>query len=222
MALANTVAINQVLEDGSSRVMTKHIYHANTAVQEADVLKVNVATLSSRTLILNTTNAAAGMVQYGFVPGEMVTGNTSNAHGFVIGWVPPVGANGGILTVMVANGTFSGTEQVTGDRMKTTMPLASVTDPTHLIHIESIWWSVQGTGKVEVEWGGAGSTYKTAMVLAGEGYWGDNALNGIISNDIASPNGNVYVSTHGLAAGGGYSLILRFQKGAGFAQHPIY
>lgn len=213
MLSANTALI-QILEDNHSYTVVKCLFHTTTANDEVDALKINVATLIGQTRVLTlTANSSA------WVPGEMITGNTTSATAFVKDWAPATNA----LTVVLGTGTLSNTEGITGDMLKRTAAInGTITIPQHLVDIRSILWNITAPAKIEVEWGLANGSFSPAITLAESGYFGENSLPSQIKNDATGPNGNIYVSTHGLTAKGGYSLILELSKQAGFAQRPIY
>src|SRR5437868_12164377 len=120
---ANTANV-AILHESTSAVRVSMWMHQNLTGDEADVLKVNVATLTSRTLQLNTATAAPPQ---SFAQGEQVTGGTSAAIGFVRDW----NAATKVLTIILSSGVFSGTEVVTGAQIGTSITLTSITTPTY-------------------------------------------------------------------------------------------
>lgn len=217
MALSANSVFSQVLEDTPAYAVIELGYHPESAADETDVLKVNTASLVGRTVALKTDTKPAGGV--GFTPGEQITGNTSGAIAYVTSWQP--GAN--TLYAVYAPGSeeFSGTENVDGQMIKTRVQLTSVVVPTYIVDIRSIWYDVHG-GKVELEWGD-GAGFKTIITLSGQGYFGKNALGTSLRNNASAPNGNIYITTHGLPAHtGGYSIVLELAKRDGYAQRPVY
>lgn len=221
MPLAANTTVTQVLSDTASRVVLKVVHHQHTIGELSNALLVNTATLAYRTFTLNTANTAIAP-GYGFVPGEPVVGETSNAHGYVVSWKPPVSAVGGegALVVTAESGVFQA-EDVTGALVGRTIAVTSVTTPTRLLSISGLSWNVQSPAKVELTWGD-GAGYKTAIILSGTGYMGKNELALAITNDASAPNGNLYMNTYGVAALGGFSLFLDLRKHAGFAARPVY
>lgn len=218
MALSANTALIQVLEDSTKKTVVKLTYHAQVAADEADVLKVNVATLSNRTQTLKTGNTTFNGLA--FVPDELVTANGgSGATGRVLNWDR---ATGNLDVVLVGANNFAGTDTIFGARVNpTTIALTAVFSPTYLLSIESMNWNVVGPGKIEVEWGNS-SAFLTAATLAGSGYYGKNMFGPPIPNNIASPNGNLYISTHGNPAKGGYTLVIELRKDAGFSSRSNY
>jgi hypothetical protein len=214
MPLAANTANVQILVDDSKRVLAKLILHQDTAGDESDVLKVNVATLANRTLILNSNNAA--IAGRSFLVGEKITGNTSGAVGYVLTHDPVAQK----IRIVVDSGTFSGTEVVNGAGgfFET---LLSITTPTYLLDIDEVWYSVTGTAKVELAFDDNG-TKKPFLHLAGTGTYSRNTFSTKIPNNSAVPNGNLYVSTYGVGAKGGYCLLVELRKQAGFAPRPVY
>lgn len=212
MALTTTVAFEQILEDTATKTLVNLTYHANTAVNETDVLKVNASALTGRVVTLVT----ATVPTKAFRLGELVT-SSGGATGHVYGWVP------GALTVVIESGTFASPQVVTGAFQGAAITISSVTVASeYLLEIRSVQWMIAGISKVELTWRG-NSVYSPALTLAGNGYLGPNQLSGLIIPNRAATvrDGNVYVSTHGAAAGGGYTILLELRKGAGFAQKSI-
>ena len=66
--------------------------------------------------------------------------------------------------------------------------------------------------------------YPTALLLSESGYMGRNALQAEItpSPSVVFPDGNIYLSTYGVANGSTYSIILEFRKQIGFSQVAGY
>lgn len=219
MALAANTALIHILEDSTKKTVVKLVYHAQSAADEADVLKVNVATLSNRTQILHIDTADPATLF--FAPDELITANGgSGATGRVTDWNP---VTGNLTVVLVGANNFTGTDAVIGSRQYTEeVDLDAAVTPTYLLSIESITWNVVGDGKVELEWGNSSPAYATAITLAGNGYYGRNLFGPPIPNNIASPNGNLYVSTHGTPAKGGYSMVIELRKDAGFSSRSNY
>jgi hypothetical protein len=221
MALTANTANVQFLADDARHTLVKLILHQDTAGDEADVLKVNVSTLVGRTLILNTT--AVALPSYStFVPGEKLTGGTSGTTAYVCQWIPSTATVNGAITVTSNSAAFTNGETVTGEKsgLSVVLTAAGTTVPTYLIDIESVWFSVTGTGKVELAFDDAG-TKKPVLHLNGTGYYGRNQLSSAFPNIMAVPNGNLYISTYGVPAKGGYCLIVDLRKQAGFAPRPV-
>lgn len=220
MALSANTANVQILEDNSTTTVVKMWLHQQTAGDEADVLKVNTATLVGRTIQLQTSNGAPG--QSGFQLGEKVTGGTSGAVGYVLSWERPSATANGQLSVVVDSGTFQTSEVISGTQVPTYAPtILNITTPVYMVHIRSISYSVNGTAKVELAFDDSG-TKRPAVILSGSGYIGANELPSRIPNTAAVPNGNLYVSTYGVGNLGGYTVIVELRKGTGFASRPGY
>ena len=225
MPLTTPSSDNLVLVDTADRAVFKFLYHAGgTPAQESDVLKVNTATLSYRTVTLTTANTALPLNSYYFVPGEQVVGATSNAYGRVVSWKAPTSTVGGEgqLRVVVESGTFQA-ENITGTRLNRTIAVASVVVPTYIVEITGLLWAISSpAAKVGLQWqDGAG--YKHLITLAGTGSFGKNLFPGaVLPNHAAAPTGNLHISTYNMAANDGYSLIVEVRKTKGFAQYQTY
>lgn len=221
MPLAANTANVHILVDDARRTVVKLWLHQDTAGDEADVLKVNVATLAARTLILATTNVATQ--QSGFVPGEQVTGGTSGATAFVVFWTPSSLAANGALTVTSNSAAFTNGETITGAVSGHSAVLANpaTTVPTYVLDITSIWYSISAGAKVDLVYDDGG-TKRPILPLFGNGYYGKNDFGVKVPNNTAVPNGNLYVSTYGVGAKGGYSIIVELKKVKGFAPRPVY
>lgn len=212
---ANTATVT-ILQESASSVLVSLMLHQDTAGDESSVLKVNTATLTSRTVTLNF-NGNFG--PYGYVPGSTITGLSSGA----IGTVRSYNARDGKLDVILTSGTFT-TENINGSTLNTTATVASVTVPTYFVDVHQVWYSVNGIGKVGLEFANA-TTFSTALTVSGNGYFGPSQLPGLLKSSqtaLVNPNGNLYVSTYGTPAKGGYSLVLELRKAAGFSPKPGY
>lgn len=222
MAFTANTTFYQVLEDNANYAVLKFgAFNTAAGNTESDVLKVNTANLTCRTVGLVTSNATLTGKGVGFTPGEQITGNTSGAIGYVTHWEPAANT----LYVVYAPGSaaFSATENVDSSMLKTRIQLASITTPVYKVSVRSIWWNVAGTGMVELEWLG-NSIYNPIITLTGSGYFGENALPTLIPNNAADPVtvGNIYASTFGLPASGSYTVVLELAKLNGYAQRPVY
>jgi hypothetical protein len=82
---ANTATVTILSEDSAHARVSLWLYQQLVG-DEADVLKVNTATLSSRTVVLNATPVGKAFMQ-----GEQITGGTSGAIGFVRDYSPDHG-----------------------------------------------------------------------------------------------------------------------------------
>jgi hypothetical protein len=162
---------------------------------------------------------------YGFVPGEPLTGLTSGAIGYVRDWNPSIGR----LNVVVDSGTFAAAETVQGNTFNNSIIVASIIVPTYVVDVTSVTYSVTGANaKVALEWANSSASV-TMTTLSGSGYIGRNNNNNLSMRftlaqvpALTNPNGNIYISTYGIPAKGGYSVLLELRKAAGFAQRPVY
>ena len=218
-ANSNTV---QIISDSSSKTVVKMTLVAATgALNESDQLKVNVATLVGRTLVLQTTNGAVSATGSGFVPAERVVGGTSGAIGYVKDWVPPSATANGVLTIVIDSGTFQSSETLTGDRGYAPTIL-NITTPTYVAHVAAVEWAISGSALVALEYANSSGKVQ-ACVLSGQGSLGKNAgIATSLKNAVPNTDGNLYVSTANVAANGGYTLIVELHKGQGFAGKPVY
>jgi hypothetical protein len=197
--------------------------HQDTAGDESSVLKINCETLAYRTLVL--THSAARVT--GFLPGDKVVGATSGATGFL---VEQPAANQVLVTNVT--GTFGAAEVVNGTRTSPNVSFttsAAVITPARLLSIKSASWSVTSNNQqVEAKAGleFANSTvFSTALMLSEVGDFGE-AASGWAKTKIfplpVNPNGNLYVSTYGIPANGGYHIFVELRKEQGFAPVPQY
>jgi hypothetical protein len=60
------------------------------------------------------------------------------------------------------------------------------------------------------------------MMLSGQGYYGKNELEAPIAPTHVDSNGNLYISTYNVPAGGGYTVTVSLHKLEGFAPPPGY
>jgi hypothetical protein len=225
MAITGSTANVQILIDTPTRTVAKFLYHTATGVDETDALKVNVATLAygAHTLVLRDTTPVV-------IPGAVVTGATSNASAYVVDWQRAT--NTVLVTSLTGNTAFADNEVLTFTFGSTTATVNSAASgafatPVRNLDITSIWYSIAPNNMVvELEFGGAyaNSTvyYSTAMLLAGSGYFGKNALPAQVDNAVLNPTGNFYISTHNAQNKASYTVIVEFRKTTGFAAVPGY
>lgn len=216
MALTgNANVVIQTLNDNALRYTAKLLYHTANGTQESDALKVNVATLTGKVFSIDTNTVVVG---YGFAPGETVTGETSNATAVVLDW-----SGGNILRLVNATGIFEAGENIIAGRFNTTIVANSINIGTYRTAIRGLIWDIHTVGaKVELAWGNS-SAKVAAMTLSGQGSIGGKyQFPTIITNDVPATDGNLYLSTFGLAANSGYTLIVELSKGEGFGQPPIH
>lgn len=221
MAFTSNTAQTHVLLDTSTQLLAKFMYYSADGTAESDVLKVNVETLSCRTFeltIANTANAA-------FQPGDLVTGVTSNNTGYVSEWRRTTNT----LVITETSGAFANAEVLTLNRTSNLVPTTgTVVTPARALEITSVWHAITGTNmSVELGFNGvyANNTayIHPTMMLAGNGYFGKNALSGSIPSPALNSTGNFSISTYQQGTGkASYTLIVQFRKGQGFSQRPIY
>lgn len=215
---ANSVNV-QILSDSTSKTVVKLTYFQKTAGDENSQLKVNVATLVGRTLILTTSNVDTPGA--GFLPGEKLTQNSNSAIGHVLSYKSATAAANGSLTLVIDNDGFAITNSTTGNIVGAygfSANVVAVTNPTYLLDIVSVRYAITPASNVAVALEFANSSAQTAaVVLSGSGYIGKNELPTSIHNKVASTDGNLYVSTAGIPVNGGYTLIVELRKSQGFA-----
>jgi hypothetical protein len=216
-----------VVKDTADTLIVRAWYFSNNATDEVDALKVNVETLQYRTFQVNIAGGVANVNQNKFVPGELLTSNTSTTLAYVVEYLPA--ANALLVVASTPSGnlaTLANGEQLKGSLSNSTIiagnsSVNAVTIPSRLLDLESMVWSVTA-GSVELEWKG-NAVYTTAALLAGSGYTGKNALQAEITNDATSVvDGNLYISTHGINAKGSYTVELELRKVQGFAERNTY
>ena|SRR5579872_7120916 len=225
---ANSNSNVQTLKDTADTLIIRCWYYSNNATDESDVQKVNVETLNYRVFQLNTTGAKTNVNQNKFIPGELLTSNTSNSQMYVVEWLPS--SNALIVVSAVVGGdcaNLANGESVSGKLSNSNIIVGNtsvnaVSIPARLLELESIQWSVTPNTSVELEWKGNGA-YTTAGIFTESGYNGRNALQTeIINNSAVVQDGNLYISTHNIGTKGSYTLLLELRKTAGFAQRPVY
>ena len=78
--------------------------------------------------------------------------------------------------------------------------------------ISRVWYSINTSNAksgVEIIWDGA--TNATAMLLGGNGYFDLRTAGNEISNNAATPTGDVLLSTKNFALGDNYTIIIEFR-----------
>lgn len=222
MALSANTDIIQILEDSPDSATVLLMHHTTTASQETDALKINVATLEGRVLTLVTSNVTPG--QADFIPGETVTADPSGAEGYVLSWTPSSLTANGSLVVGIVSGAFANGDTVTGARYGAEVEVVDTVVPDYTMHITGAWWTLSPGARVELEWKG-NTVFSTALLLMSEtGSLSKNQMESTtILNRAESPrDGNLYLTTLGLTANSGYSILLELRKGEGFASRPGY
>jgi len=213
-ALSSNTANVIILEDTTQIVSARLFLHQASTGDESSVLKINASALNYRTLLLQM----SGITPYWV--GEKLVGNTSGAVGYVVD--NPGGSN--VVTITVESGTFQAAEPLRSEIQKVnTFTISTITTPAYRLDLQSVWFSISGTAKVGVEFAN-GSAFGTALLLAGTGYYGRNELQAKLpaNSIIPSANGNLYISTYGVANLGGYSLTIELKKSSGYAGRPQY
>jgi hypothetical protein len=221
MPYANTAVDVTILAESADRLLVKFLRYAKTASDEADVLKVNVETLTYRTAIL--VPSANTYTPNGFPPGVQIA--SANANSGATAYVVAMLANGAV-EVVGATGNLNAGETFTSAlaSVHSSFVLGSVVTPARQLEIISIDSEISGVAtKVAIEWSGANSSvFVTAHLLsAGSGYFGRNELQGSIPTPATS-DGNIFLSTYGMGAESSYDITLELRKLAGFAQPSIY
>jgi hypothetical protein len=220
----------QVLKDTSDALIVKWVNVANTG--ETHTEKVNCAALVAAVHDLTTDgNSAISLSDNGWVPGETVVGNTSGVQAQVVAW--NYTSNVLSVTHLQANGSntaFANGESVRGLLSNSHFLLASQTEPNRSLDIESLWFTISPNGRVAIEWEGltnASAAYVTAAALFDTGYFGKNELATLFVQPAVdantanfSPNGSISVTTAGMGANGGYTIVAEFRKGNGFSSIP--
>tara|TARA_R110000868_G_scaffold79604_35_gene226515 strand:+ start:11792 stop:12469 length:678 start_codon:yes stop_codon:yes gene_type:complete len=220
MAITTGTANVQIILDTDSKLIAKFLYFTSNGTDEADALKINVETLAARTFVLEVQNANTGV----FVPGETILGQTSNATARVVEWKKAEKK----LTVVNLTGNTAFTD---GETIRTTLYNTSntalkasgaQTTPPRTLDVSGIWYSVDPDMTVELGYGGvyANTTPFVAPVilLSGAGYYGKNALPGLLPNAMLNATGHVYTSTYTTtSAKAAYSVVVEFRKTKGFA-----
>lgn len=84
---------------------------------------------------------------------------------------------------------------------------------TCLLELTSVQYAVGVTGYIQLAWQGASAN--TPILTFAKNSSGQ--INVMVNNNASSPTGNVVLVQQGLAANDGYSLVLSFNKVAGYA-----
>jgi hypothetical protein len=218
---ANT-ANSVILEDSWSRTVVKLWGFTSAGDAEGSVLKVNAAALVGACVDLTFNVAQYHTItqQYGFVPGELITG-AGGATAYVVSYTANTTANSTLRVVYdpSTSNTFGDTEQITGSRLGTVVTLNDVVTPWYQLNIESIWHSItskNGEG-VALEFAGANSTFETVVLLHGEGYLGKNSsIPTVLRNPQSASDPNIYLTTYNFAAKSSYMIVLEIGKTSGY------
>lgn len=116
-------------------------------------------------------------------------------------------------TVIKVNGYYN-TSTTTNSTIVVSNALAHANvNQTCLLQLTSVQYSVGVTGYVQLAWQGA-SANTPILTFAKTG---SGQISASIDNNAATPTGNVVLVQQGLANLDGYSLVLTFNKVAGYA-----
>lgn len=219
MAITNGTANVQIIKDTSDTLIVKCLYYTTTPTNEADVLKVNAHTLAYASYGL-TTQSRNIPIQ----PGMTVVGNTSAASAKVVDW--NYATNTVQITQLTGNTAFDDDEVLDFKIESATIfsvnsaAASAFTTPTRVIQLVSVWHSISSGMSVEIGYGG--TPIVPSLLLAGNGYFGKNALGARLPNAAATPTGHVHISTYSTGAGTySYNILMEFSKNAGFASPAL-
>jgi len=222
MAITSGTANVHVLTESAQHATVRCLYYTSNGTDESDVLKVNTATLSHKTVAL-TVATKLGVFQ----SGDTVTGQSSGKTAQIVEWR----RDASTLVVTNASGAFTNGEDLKTTVTNSTAALASSAASLDLVRelaIRSIWYSIDPDMTVELGFKGAPgeNAIAPAVLLSGSGYFGKNALAGqIISNAPGigtSADGSFYISTYTTAsAKAAYTVIVDLVKLRGYAPSGI-
>ncbi len=220
----------QVLKDTTDALIVKFVNSGNASAEVA-VEKVNAASLSYATFALNSNSLSnVHISESGWVAGEYVVGATTGIKASVIAWNYATNALAVVGVQANSSGgvTFGNGELITGMLTNSHFLMANVASPVRSLDFESIWFCIPSGARVDIQWEGvtnaAVNAVFTAASLYGTGYWGKNELAGIFkapaSSNTFTANGSIALSSVGLTANGGYTVVVEFRKGDGFSPIP--
>lgn len=223
-ALTLTAANTYVIEDNASHHEVRLSYFANTTTNETSGLKVNVDTLIGRTMLMTFSGINAGPSLGGdlFVPGSTITANGgSNAIGYFLEYTNP---NANTFRVVLANNTlFANGDVLYDDRFGHIVVVGNAVSEPARVTVAGILWSIPGSARVGLEWANANTSLNDEFfVMSGSGSFGKNTFNAPLQCTTANSTGNINLSTYGILANGGYTIILDLRKGQGFGARPVY
>ena len=217
---ANANSIQFVSED-ATHVTVVLLLHQASAGNENSVMKINASNLqyATETLTINPGTAR-------FVPGDFIHANAagSNASGYVC---YNINANTIVVTKVTGNTAFAIDDVITGNREQDGVAnVTHVVSGPYQLNIDNITWSITDDtngpeAKVGLEFANTSNT-QTAYFLSDSGNYGRNQFDEPIAPNVVAGNGNLYVSTYGMPAGGGYAINIRLRKYLGYASVPIY
>lgn len=211
-----------ILVDTASRAVVKDVLYMTSASDQSARLVVNCSLLQGRTMQLTGT-LATPLSPNGLIPGEKLT-----AQDAVVGyvgqqWTPNTSHK--IVEVILANSQvqFSNNDVLTGELSNNafTVGAAGAVLNRPVVSIIGAWWSINGSPNtsISVEFANA----DCAFTASGTGWFGKGNIPEAIKTGVpANASGDITVSTYGLLAKGGYTLVLDIRKEAGFGQRPIY
>jgi hypothetical protein len=211
-----------ILVDTASRAVVKDVLYMTSASDVSARLVVNCALLQGRTMTLTGTLATPAAPN-GLIPGEKLT--AQDAAIAYVGQVHSPNTTHKVVTVVLANSqvALSNSDVLTGELSNNAFTVASdgaVLDRP-VVSIIGAWWSVNGSPNtsISVEFANA----DCAFTASGTGWFGKgNIPEAIKTNSLTNASGDITVSTYGLLAKGGYTLVLDLRKEKGFGQRPIY
>jgi len=228
MALAANSMFRQILKDTSNRGSVVWGFHSANGENQSTQLAIEPGLFPKNSVInftiVDWTNPTA--ISGSFVPGELVTWDGGNGSAYVAGWTP---ATNTLLTILksgllpnISDPLVNTT--IVGNLIKSSATITAAETPKQEFDVVSLSWNVTGSAKVELGWIlGVEPTTNGYFTLAGTGYLGRNELPAF----IRSPNSEanlcyLYATTHGMTAGGGYTIVAEIKKRAGWGEFPIY
>lgn len=232
MALTANTFGTEILKDSSSTLLIRASYWSVGNTDQVSNLALNVSTLSGRTMTITGVLADPNN-PVSFIPGEALLAQ-DNAAGYVLQtWSP--NATHFVASVLLSNSQvqFSNNDVITGARSNNAFTVGAdgaVSDQV-ILALTGATWSIPSTTSVGVEFVNANTSLTDeAIRVSGSGFFGKNALPFTILpaaatrsvNSSIRTTGDIAISTYGIGAKGGYTLILEFRKQSGFAQQPIY
>lgn len=213
-----------ILVDTASRAVVKDVLYMTSASDQSARLVVNASLLQGRTMTLKGLNeSSTGHMTNGFIPGETLTaqgGSGAVCYPFNF-W--EVGTDW-YLQVVLANSAvqIANNDVLLGDRSGASFTVTNdgaVLDRA-VVSIIGAWWTVNGSPNTSISVEFANSD--CAFTASGTGWFGKANIPEAIKPGNAFGTGNITVSTYGLLAKGGYTLVLDLRKEHGFGQRPLY
>ena len=216
MAITTGTANVHILTESAQHVVARCLYYTSNGTDEADVLKVNTASLTYKTVALSTATRLGV-----FQSGDTVTGLSSGTIAQIVEWRQTANT----LIITNASGAFTNGENIRTIVTNNTVALAASNASLNLVRelaIRSIWYSIDSDMTVELGFKGSDGVVSPAVLLSGSGYFGKNALAGqIVSNSPGigtSADGSFYISTYTTtSAKAAYTIIVDLVKLRGYA-----